>query len=332
MQGKWALEEHLSTAENNKLWDDSGEAARNGRECMAYVESHLLDVDERIKIMDATGIERTIVSLTSPGIQSITDTELAVTVARDTNDLIKASFVDKRPDRLSMFACLPTQDGAAAAAELRRAVGELGAAGALINGYTNVGDAHTARYLDHEGYEPLWAAVEDLGVPVYLHPREPLPAEQAIYAGYESLVGSAWGFGHETATHAVRLMLSGLFDRHPGVQVILGHLAEGLPFLLPRLEHRLDKQKDGAGLGSARRKVSEYFSANFYATTSGHFHTRTLFSTIAELGVDRVMFSADYPYETMEEASAWFDTALLSRNDAQKIGRENARRLFSTIA
>jgi gamma-resorcylate decarboxylase len=178
----------------------------------------------------------------------------------------------------------------------------------------------------------MWAAVEELGVPVYLHPREPLPAQQVIYCGYESLVGSAWGFAHETATHAVRLMLSGLFDRHPGVQVILGHLAEGLPFLLPRLEHRLDKQKNGAGLGSARRRVSESFSANFYATTSGHFHTRTLFNTMAELGVDRVMFSADYPYETMEEAAAWFDASLLCRNDAQKIGRDNARRLFSSIA
>ena len=332
MQDKWALEEHLSTPENNKLWDDSGEAARNGKRYMDYVDSHLLDVDERIKIMDATGVERTILSLTSPGIQSITDTELAVKVARDTNDLVKRNFVDQRPGRLSMFACLPTQDGAAAAAELRRAVGELGAVGALINGYTNVTDADTARYLDDDAYEPMWAAVADLGVPVYLHPREPLPVQQAIYAGYESLVGSAWGFAHETATHAVRLMLSGLFDRHPGVQVILGHLAEGLPFLLPRLEHRLDKQQDGAGLGTARRKVSEYFSDNFYATTSGHFHTRTLFNTIAELGVDRVMFSADYPYETMEEAAGWFDSSLLSPNDARKIGRENARRLFAGIA
>jgi gamma-resorcylate decarboxylase len=110
VEDKWALEEHLSTAENNQLWDDSGEAARNGK-----------------VFMDATGIERTIVSLTSPGIQEITDTELAVQVAGDTNDLVKARFVDRRPDRLSMFACLPTQDGAAAAAELRRAVGELGA-------------------------------------------------------------------------------------------------------------------------------------------------------------------------------------------------------------
>jgi len=96
-----------ATPENNQLWDDSGEAARNGRQYMDYVESHLLDMDERIKIMDGTGIERTILSLTSPDIQSITDTELAAKVARVTNDLVKSNFVDKRPDRLSMFACLP---------------------------------------------------------------------------------------------------------------------------------------------------------------------------------------------------------------------------------
>jgi len=108
VQDKWALEEHLSTAENNEMWDSSGEAARNGKQYMDYVESHLLDVDQRIKIMDATGIERTILSLTSPGIQSITDPELAVKVARDTNNLVREKFVDRRADRLSMFACLPT--------------------------------------------------------------------------------------------------------------------------------------------------------------------------------------------------------------------------------
>jgi predicted TIM-barrel fold metal-dependent hydrolase len=284
MQNKWALEEHLSTAENN-----------------------------------------------APGVQSILDPATAVTVARATNDLVRSSYVDRHPDRLSMFACLPTQDAEAAAAELERAVRDLGAVGALINGYTNVGDARTGRYLDDPFYAPLWSTVAELDVPVYLHPREPLPAQTTIYDGYSSLVGSAWGFAHETATHAVRLMLSGLFDRHPGVQLILGHLGEGLPFLLPRLEHRLDKQREGVGLGRAERRVSHYFNENFHVTTSGHFHTRTLFNTISEIGVDRVMFSADYPYEDMEEAAAWFDTSLLSHNDSVKVGRENARRLFRGV-
>jgi predicted TIM-barrel fold metal-dependent hydrolase len=328
MDNKFALEEHLSTAENNSQWDSAGESSRNGKTYTKYIEGHLLDIDERLKIMDATGIERTILSLTSPGIQSITDPNLAEEVARHTNDLVRSDFVAKHPDRFSMFASLPTQDPEAAATELRRAVRELGAVGALVNGYTNVGDAEHGIYLDDESFGPLWSAVADLGVPLYLHPREPLPNQVRIYEGYSSLVGSAWAFAHETGTHAVRLMLSGLFDRYPNIQVILGHLGEGLPFLLPRLEHRLDMQSEGFGLGAARRKVSEYFNDNFYVTTSGHFHTRTLFNTISELGVDRVMFSADYPYEYMEEAASWFDNSLLCHNDAFKIGRDNARRLF----
>jgi predicted TIM-barrel fold metal-dependent hydrolase len=329
MDNKWALEEHLSTAENNKLWNSDGESARNGKNLTAYVESHLLDVDERIKIMDATGIERAVLSLTSPGIQSLTDPKVAVEVARHTNDIIRSQYVDKHPDRLSMFASVPTQDPQAAADELERAVRDLGALGALVNGYTNVSDDDTAKYLDHPSFAPFWAKLAELNVPLYLHPREPLPSQTLIYDGYSSLIGSAWGFAHETGTHAVRIMLSGIFDQHPDVQVILGHLGEGLPFLLPRLEHRLDRQSEGSGLGPARRRVSEYFNNNFYVTTSGHFHTRTLYNTISELGVDRVMFSADYPYENMEEAAAWFDSSLLCHNDSLKIGRENARRLFA---
>lgn len=328
MDNKWALEEHLSTKENNAVWDSSGESARNGKTLTDYVEAHLLDVDDRLKIMDSTGIERVILSLTSPGIQSIVDSATAISVARDTNDLVKAHYIDAHPDRFSMFACLPTQDPGAAAAELERSVRELGAVGALINGYTNVGDDQSGVYLDDPGFAPLWAKVAELDVPVYLHPREPLPNQTRIYDGYSSLVGSAWGFAHETATHAVRLMLSGLFDEYPGIQIILGHLGEGLPFLLPRLEHRLDKQHEGVGLGNAKRRVSHYFNDNFHVTTSGHFHTRTLFNTISEIGVDRVMFSADYPYESMEEAATWFDTSLLSHNDSKKVGRENARALF----
>jgi gamma-resorcylate decarboxylase len=166
-------------------------------------------------------------------------------------------------------------------------------------------------------------------VPVYLHPREPLPAQARLYEGYSSLVGSTWGFAHETATHAVRLMLSGLFDQHPGVQIILGHLGEGLPFLLPRLEHRLDKQRAGAGLGAARRRVGEYFSNNFYVTTSGHFHTRTLFNTISEIGVDRVMFSADLPVRKHGGSSGVVRHLAAV---AQRLGegrQGNARRLFA---
>jgi hypothetical protein len=123
-------------------------------------------------------------------------------------------------------------------------------------------------------------------------------------------------------------MLSGLFDRYPEIEVILGHLGEGLPFTLPRLEHRLHMQRKGAGLGAAKQPVSHYFNQNFLITTSGHFHTRTLECAIGEIGSDRVMFSVDYPYETMQEAADWFDASLLCHNDRLKVGRDNAARLF----
>lgn len=328
MRDKIALEEHVSTEAMNALWDDAGEAARNGRQYMEWVEERLLDVPKRIKDMDECGIAATILSMTSPGVQGITDAATAVSSAKQANDTIYRTFVEPHPDRFAFFACVPLQDPGAAADELQRAVSDLGAKGALVNGYTNTGDKDTARYLDDPGNEPFWAKAEELGVPVYLHPREPLPSQQRIYDGYSSLVGSAWAFGHETSTHAVRLMLCGLFDRHPGLQVILGHLGEGLPFTLPRLEHRLRMQRHGAGLGSAKEPVSHYFNRNFLLTTSGHFHTRTLECAINEIGSDRVLFSVDYPYETMQEAARWFDASLLCHNDRVKVGRTNAARVF----
>jgi gamma-resorcylate decarboxylase len=328
MRDKIALEEHISTNAMNAQWDSAGEAARNGKEYMGWVEARLLSVADRLTDMDECGIAFTILSMTSPGVQGVTNVDAATELAQETNDHLAETYVKAHPDRFAFFATVALQDPQAAATELRRSVTELGAKGALVNGYTNIGDTETARYLDEPENEPFWEEVAELEVPVYLHPREPLPTQLRIYEGYSSLVGSAWAFGHETSTHAVRLMLSGLFDRYPGVQVVLGHLGEGLPFTLPRLEHRLRMQRHGAGLGSAKEPVSHYFNRNFLITTSGHFHTRTLECAINEIGSDRVMFSVDYPYETMQEAAGWFDASLLCHNDRVKIGRSNAARVF----
>jgi predicted TIM-barrel fold metal-dependent hydrolase len=328
MQNKIALEEHILTPDIEATWDDSGEAERNGAAYMSWVSERLLDVKKRVEDMEACGIAKTILSLTSPGIQSITDVKVAVNAARTANDRVHEHFVSAHPDRFSFFASVAMQDPAEAGHELERAVTDLGAKGAIINGYTNVGDDQTARYLDEPENAPFWHTVANLGVPVYLHPREPLPTQRRIYDGYASLIGSAWAFGHETATHAVRLMLSGLFDTHPDIAIILGHLGEGLPFTLPRLEHRLSKQRDGIGRGSSQHTVSHYFNRNFLLTTSGHFHTRTLYNALGEIGADRLLFSVDYPYESMQDAAAWFDASLLSHNDRRKVGRENAERIF----
>ena len=191
MQNKITLEEHVSSADNNALWDDKGEAQRNGQAYMDDVEWKLLDVDKRLDIMDQCGIDATILSLTSPGAQSILDTQKAVDFAKKTNDLIVEQYTSKNPRRLLAFATVALQSPKAAADELERAVKQLGFKGALINGYTNIGSADEAQYLDEEPIWEFWERVSQLNVPVYIHPRESLPHIQKMYGGYGSLVGSA---------------------------------------------------------------------------------------------------------------------------------------------
>src|ERR1700723_1218812 len=162
-------------------------------------------------------------------------------MATGTHKFTDSSYFEDVDNRLQEYK-QPLQDPAAAARELERAVKDLGFVGANINGYTNIGDENTARYLDEAPVWDFWGHVQELNVPVYLHPKIPLPSQQRIFEGYEGLLGSAWGFGFETSTHALRLILSGLFDRYPKLKLILGHLGEALPFTLPRVEHRLRHQ------------------------------------------------------------------------------------------
>jgi gamma-resorcylate decarboxylase len=327
MEGKVALEEHFSTELNNKLWNAKGEEQRNGVAYARDIERRLVDIDRCLAEMDRCGIDFCILSLTSPGVQGVQDTKQAIELARNTNDYAY-QLVKAHSDRLSSFAAVPLQHPAEAADELERAVRELGLKGALINGYTNLGPNEHVQYLDEEPVRVFWNRVASLNVPVYLHPREPLPSQWRALQGFPELVGSAWGFAYETATHAIRLMLSGLFDEFPNVQVILGHLGEGLPFMLPRLQHRLDMQRDGEKGARNRRRPGHYFSNNFYITTSGHFHTKPLLEAVEQIGVDRVLFSADYPYEQMDAAARWFDDVRIDNLTKLKVGRTNACELF----
>ena len=328
MEGKIALEEHFSTELNNRYWNAKGEEDRNGRDYAQDVERRLLDAEACIREMDRAGIELCVMSLTSPGVQSVVDPKLAAEFARDSNDHAHA-LVQRYPGRLAAFAAVALQDPQGAADELERAVTELGLKGALINGYSNVGDGESVQYLDEEPVRPFWESVAKLDVPVYLHPREPLPSQMRSIQGYPELGGSAWAFGYETASHAVRLMLSGIFDEHPNIQVVLGHLGEGLPYLLPRLQHRMDEQREGVKGSRAKRRASYYLSNNFWITTSGHFHTKPLLEAIEQVGLDRIMFSVDYPYEQMDVAGRWFDDLRMDNAAKLQIGRANAARLFS---
>jgi len=217
------------------------------------------------------------------------------------------------------------QDPDAASAELARAVNDLGFKGAMVNGFSQVGDSDTIVYYDDPIYRPFWATVAQLAVPFYLHPRDPLPNRMPIYDGHPWLRGASWAFGVETATHALRLMASGIFDAHPKLTVILGHLGEMLPYNIWRFDHRVTKRPREI---PAKRKFGEYLRSNFYVTTSGNFHTPTLTCDIAEMGADRVLFSVDYPFEEVVDAAAWFDKAEISEGDRVKIGRTNAAALF----
>jgi predicted TIM-barrel fold metal-dependent hydrolase len=217
------------------------------------------------------------------------------------------------------------QEPDAAVSELRRAVTELGLVGALINGFSQVGYENTVVCLDDSRYAGFWSTVADLEVPIYLHPRDPLAVRSPQYDGHPWLYGSAWAFSVETATHGLRLMGSGLFDAHPGINIILGHLGELLPFNIWRTDHRINVAPRGI---TVKRSFGHYLRNNFYLTTSGNFRTPALLNTIQEVGVDRLLFSTDYPFEDMREASEWFDRLEINENDHARIASTNARTLL----
>jgi gamma-resorcylate decarboxylase len=321
MDGKIILEEHFATEAT------LGDSEVFGTHVWTELGPRLTDIgDKRLRFMDESGVELMILSLNAPAVQAIPDVKRAVAVAREANDLL-AREVQKRPDRFQGLAALPMQDPDAAAQELQRCVNELKFIGALVNGFSQVGKPDTAVYYDLPQYRPFWAAVERLDVPFYLHPRNPLPSQAPNYEGHPWLYGPTWAFAAETAVHALRLIGSGLFDEHPRLKIILGHLGEGIPTYLWRIDNRNSWMK-AKHKYAARKWVADYFRANFYLTTSGNFHTPTLMEAITEMGADRVMFSADYPFEDIGEAAAWFDRTEISEADRLKIGRMNALKLF----
>jgi predicted TIM-barrel fold metal-dependent hydrolase len=321
-QGKVVLEEHFAIPDT--LQDSAGFVPDD---YWVELSARLLDIqDRRLREMDENGIEMMLLSLNAPAIQAIPDTAKAIELARRANDYL-AGEVAKRPDRFQGFAALPMQDPDAAARELARCVGELGFRGALVNGFSQTGDGSEMLYYDLPMFRPFWAEAERLNVPFYLHPRNPLPQHAQIYAGHSWLLGPTWAFGQETAVHALRLMGSGLFDEHPGLRIILGHMGEGLLISMWRVDNRNAWVKTPKG-HAAKRDISDYFHENFYITTSGNFRTQSLVDAMLEIGSDRILFSADWPFENIDHAAKWFDVASISEADRRKIGRTNADRLF----
>lgn len=319
---KIALEEHFAIEET--VQDSAGFVPES---YWPELKHRLLDIQaRRIEEMDRNGVDLMILSLNAPTVQAIPNTQAAYDLSRRANDFL-ADQVAKRPDRFKGFAALPMQSPELAARELERCVKELGFVGALVNGFTQVEGGSGTLYYDLPQFRPFWATVQALDVPFYLHPRNPLASQAPIYDGHPWLLGPTWAFGQETAVHALRLMGSGLFDDYPDLKIILGHMGEGLPYSMWRIDNRNAWVKTAPNY-PAKKRIAEYFHANFWLTTSGNFRTQTLVDAMLEIGSDRILFSADWPFENVDHAAEWLDAASISDNDRIKIGRTNAAKLF----
>jgi 2,3-dihydroxybenzoate decarboxylase len=311
-----ALEEACWFTELTTPWRFTTRSPSRPKILDRYV-SRLADFTEfRLPEMDLNGIDVHVLSLGAPGLQTQPDTDVAVRDARLANDLL-AETVGRHPTRFAGLAAVPLQDPDVAAAELRRAVGELGLCGVLVNDHT------LGHYLDEEQYGGFWAELEALDVPLYLHPgAEP---EWSMLDGYPELNGAMFSWAASTGGHAMRLVFGGVFDRFPRATVILGHMGEFLPYQLTRFDSRYRFLGDNRRL---ERRPSEYFGENIKITTSGVFSHAALIAAIQAIGVDNVMFSIDYPFESTEEAVRFLDSAPLSPTDLRRLAHGNADRLL----
>ena len=322
MKGKVGLEEHFAIPDT--LMDSAGFVPDD---YWPELQARLFDIHgKRLELMDKHGMEMMILSLNAPAVQAIVDPAKAHEIAMRANDWL-AEQVARRPDRFQAFAALPMQDPDLAIAELERCMKDLGMRGALVNGFSQANSLENCLYYDMPQYWPFWEVVQTLDAPFYLHPRNPIGSWAQIYEGHSWLMGPTWAFGQETAVHALRLMGSGLFDAYPRLKIVLGHMGEGLPFSMWRIDNRNAWVKTTPKY-QAQRRIADYFHENFWLTTSGNFRTQTLIDAMLEIGADRILFSTDWPFENVDHAADWFDTASISEADRLKIGRTNAMKLF----
>ncbi|MGA2112504.1 MAG: amidohydrolase family protein [Anaerolineales bacterium] len=324
------LEEHYATPGFMEgPGRELGERFRAGRtqSPISFLSPHLIDQlldlgDLRIADMDAAGIDVQVLSLNSPGVEQLEAAD-AVAAARQANDYL-GQAIQPHPDRFAGFATLPTAAPEIAARELERTVRDYGFKGAAINGHAR------GRYLDDPFFWPILERAEALLVPIYLHPTPPPQAViQASYVGNfapevtAQLAASGWGWHIETAVHVLRIILSGAFDRYPHLQLVIGHLGEALPFMLPRLDHNLPTQ-----LTKLERPIGAYLRENLYYTFSGFNFTANFLDLMFQGGVDRIMFSADYPYGSMAAARNFLEQLPLSPADKNRIAHGTAESLL----
>ena len=276
----------------------------------------------RIADMDATGIARQIVFLTAPGVQ-VFDASMATLLSRELNDQLSQE-ISSFKDRYTALAAIAPQDPRAAAKELERAVRTLGMRGAVVNSHTQ------GEYLDDAKFWPIFEAAEALGVPIYLHPTTPPAAMIAPFLP-RGLDGAIYGFAVETGLHLLRMIVGGVFDRFPSLKVVVGHLGEGLPFWLFRIDfmHRsMVASKRYPGAGELRWKPSEYLKQNVWVTTSGMQWAPAILFCQQVLGIERVLYAMDYPYQFVPDEVKVTDSLPVSEAVRRKLYQENAERVF----
>ena len=278
---------------------------------------HLDYTEQRLSDMDGEGIDVQVISLTSPGIQSIADPAAAVDLAKKVNDSL-AEVAAQHPTRFKTMAAVPWISPQEGADELERAVSELGAVGVMLNGHTK------GAYMDEAQFRPVSERAEALDVPVYLHPIQAVETWRNC-EGYPELTQAAWGWAFETGTHFWRLVLSGLFDAYPNLTVILGHMGEFVPFGMWRFDDRVEWIAQSRGL---EHEPSYYAKNNMMVTTSGVCSYEALVCTQIALGSDRILFAVDYPYQFQQQAVEWIESVPISDTDRQSICHGNAERIF----
>ncbi len=323
----WAPAELLNTYRKmaaSKSIDDPGFVALWSRlGARPQVMARLADIGEgRIRDMDAAGIDMQVLSLTSPGVQ-VFDAATANAFATETNDQV-AEAIRKYPTRFSGLAAAAPQDPKAAAKEIERAVRKLGLKGVILNSHTR------GEFLDDPKFWDIFEAAEALNVPVYLHPQTPPPAmiQPYVERGLESGI---LGFGAETGLHALAIMRSGVFDQFPKLRMVLGHGGEALPFWLFRLDYMNRSARPNLRNGATKlnRTPSEYMKENFYVTTSGMAWSPVITFLQSVLGVERVLYAMDYPYQYQLDEVAATDDVPISERDKKKLFQTNAEKVFA---
>lgn len=281
------------------------------------VMRQLLDVeDERLDIMNAHGVDMHVLALTSPGVQTL-GTDEGLSLSERCNDLL-FELIKRHPSRFAGLATIAPQAPEAAAREIERAVTTLGFNGVMINSHTN------DEYLDEDKFLPIFEAAEALDTPIYIHPRAPSSGMAQPYLKY-GLETAIWGYGAETGLHGVRLLVSGMLDRFPKLKIILGHMGEGIPFWLWRLDYM---HRHGSGRTKLQRTITEYFKENFVITTSGMHGPEALRFCIELLSSRNIMWAIDYPYQETGGALSFMETVDIAQSDRENIFYRNAERVF----